>query len=232
MGDRWLIELQGLGRSYPSDPPVQALVDANLCVGRGESLAIVGPSGSGKSTLLNVLGCLDRPTSGKYLFDGVDVGSLRDGELAALRSRYIGFIFQSFHLLSHRSVIENVMLAEVYRRTPHAGRQERASMVLKRVGLGHRLEFLPTRLSGGERQRVAIARALLGSPSIMLCDEPTGNLDSKTSGQVLALLDELRDEGLTVIIITHDHEVANHAKRMARIVDGKLSEVERSELTL
>jgi ABC-type lipoprotein export system ATPase subunit len=190
-------------------------------------VAIVGPSGSGKSTLLSILGCLDHPTGGNYLIDGIDAGGLSDAERTAVRARYIGFVFQSFHLLGHRTALENVMLAELYGNGQRAGRAERAMAALERVGMAHRRDFLPTRLSGGEQQRVAIARALLGSPKLLLCDEPTGNLDSANTEALLALFDELAQQGLTFIVVTHDEEVAAHGKRRARMVDGRLTEVSR-----
>lgn len=222
-----VVLLDGIGRTFDTTPPVNALVDVDLQVDRGEWIAIVGPSGSGKSTLLNVLGLLDLATSGTYLLDGIDVADLSDAELTAVRGERIGFVFQSFHLLSHRSVIENVMLAEVYgttnRRFPRSGRRDRAGAALDRVGLGHRLDFLPSRLSGGERQRVAIARALVTEPTLLLADEPTGNLDTVTTESILTLLDDLRADDLTIIMITHDGEVAQRAGRSVRIRDGHLT---------
>lgn len=219
-----MIELRGVGRRFGSDPPVEALVDVSLSIDRGQWLAIVGPSGSGKSTLLNVVGCLDRQTSGTFLFDGIDVGALTDRQRAGLRSRGIGFVFQAFHLMAHRSVIENVMLAEVYRRSPSRGRRERAAAALEQVGLASRMDFIPTRLSGGERQRVAIARAVVGAPSLLLCDEPTGNLDSATTESILDLFAGLNRQGLTVVMITHEADVAERAERRVHMVDGRLSE--------
>ncbi len=219
-----VLELHGVGRRFGTQPPVDALVDVDLQVEAGEWLAISGPSGSGKSTLLNVIGCLDRHTSGTYLFDGVDVTTLSDHERAGLRSRRIGFVFQSFHLLPHRPVLDNVMLAEVYRKQSHRGRRGRALAALEQVGLTHRADFLPTRLSGGEQQRVAIARALVGSPSLLLCDEPTGNLDSKTTANILDLFETLHQQGLTLIIVTHEYDIAARAGRRVRIVDGSLTE--------
>jgi len=221
------VELRDIGRTFGSDPPVVALRDVNLTLERGTSIAIVGPSGSGKSTLLSILGCLDRQTTGTYLLDGIDVAELGDGERAALRAQRIGFVFQTFNLLAHRPVLENVMLAEVYRGDPREGRAERALAALEQVGMTHRADFLPTRLSGGEQQRVAIARALLGEPSILLCDEPTGNLDSVNTGSVLDLFDELGVAGLTVVLVTHEDQVADHAQRRVQIVDGLLSEPAR-----
>lgn len=222
-----VVELRAVTRVFPTEPPVHALRGVNLTVHAGDHVAIVGASGSGKSTLLNVLGLLDRPTGGAYLLDGIDTAGLSDKARAAVRGRRIGFVFQSFHLLSHRSVEENVMLAELYRGESRSGRFDRAVDALERVGLGHRIGFLPTRLSGGERQRVAIARAIVGRPSLLLCDEPTGNLDSENTASVLALFDQLRDSGLTIVVITHDHEVAQHARRIVRMVDGRLHQVER-----
>jgi putative ABC transport system ATP-binding protein len=221
------IELRGIGRRFGSEPPVIALDDVDLTLAHGSSLAIVGPSGSGKSTLLNVLGCLDRPDAGTYRFDGIDVGRLADGERAALRAQRIGFVFQTFNLLAHRTVLDNVMLAEVYRGASREGRAERARAALERVGLAARERFEPARLSGGEQQRVAIARALMADHSLLLCDEPTGNLDSVNTASVLGLFDELSDEGLTLVIITHEDQVARHARRRVRMVDGRLTEEER-----
>ena len=215
-----VLDLRGIRRQFGTDPAVHALAGVDLMLKRGDWLSITGPSGAGKSTLLNIIGCLDRPTSGVYLIDGVDTTTLTDKQRTGLRAHRIGFVFQSFHLLPYRSVLENVMLAEVYRRHPFRGRQERALAAIERVGLGHRADFSPLKLSGGERQRVAIARALVGSPSLLLCDEPTGNLDTKSSEVVLDLLEKLNAEGLTLIIVTHDEAVASRAFRRVSIVDG------------
>jgi len=219
-----VVELRGVGRTFGSDPPVVALRDVDLTLEAGASLAIVGPSGSGKSTLMNVLGCLDHPTSGVYRFEGVDVGGLDDDGRAVLRAHRIGFVFQGFHLLAHRTVRENVMLAEVYRGMPSDGRADRALAALARVGMVERAEFLPPKLSGGEQQRVAIARALMGDHSLLLCDEPTGNLDSANTDAVLALFDDLARGGLTLVIVTHEQHVAAHARRRVRMIDGVLLE--------
>lgn len=221
----YVLELSKVSRQFGSEPAVHALVDVDLRLERGEWLAITGPSGAGKSTLLNILGCLDRASSGNYFFEGIDTGTLNDEERAGLRSRLIGFVFQAYHLLPHRSVLENVMLAEVYREQSHDGRKERALAALERVGLSHRVDFLPTKLSGGEKQRVAIARALVGSPSLLLCDEPTGNLDSKSGADILDLFHDLNEQGLTLIIVTHDEHVAERAGRRVHIIDGRLSEI-------
>jgi ABC-type lipoprotein export system ATPase subunit len=221
-----VVELRGISRTFDRDPPVHALRGVDLSIWPGEWLAVVGPSGSGKSTLLNVLGLLDRQTEGTYRFDGVDVNELDDLARAGLRGRKIGFIFQAFHLLPHRTVLENVMLAELYVGALRQGRRERALEALERVGLVDRADFLPTRLSGGQRQRAAIARALMAEPSLLLCDEPTGNLDSKSAANVLDILGQLAHSGLTLIVITHDETVAAKANRRVRIIDGELVEVE------
>ena len=221
-----VVQLHSLGRTFPSTPPVRALSQVELSVERGSYVAIVGPSGSGKSTLLNVVGLLDRPTSGTYLLDGIDTASLADAHRAGLRSERIGFVFQSFHLLSHRSAVENVMLGGLYQGIARRLRRDVALEALDRVGLSARSNFLPTRLSGGERQRVAVARALAARPSLMLCDEPTGNLDSANTVAMLDLFDDLLADGLTIMVITHDDEVARRAQRRVRIVDGTLREIE------
>lgn len=220
-----VVELRSVWRTFPAEPPVHALREVNLCIHQGDYVSVVGPSGSGKSTLLNILGCLDRPTAGLHLLDGLDVASLSDDQRAAVRGRRIGFVFQSFHLLAHRSVAENVMLAEIYSHPgqPREGRRERAEAALARVGLSHRAGFLPTRLSGGERQRVAIARALVAQPRMLLCDEPTGNLDSRTTASILDLFDELRADGLTLVVITHDDHVSARAASTVRLADGMVA---------
>jgi len=222
--------LNKVGKQYGSEPAVQALVDVDLSLERGDWLSIAGPSGAGKSTLLNIIGCLDRPTSGSYFFDGIDTAKLTDNERAGLRSQRIGFVFQSFHLLPFRTVLENVMLAEVYRQQSSRGRRARALAAIERVGLGHRAEFLPAKLSGGEKQRVAIARALVGSPSLLLCDEPTGNLDSKTSANLLDLFQSLNQEGLTLVVVSHDENVANRAGRRVQIIDGRHIDLSNGEI--
>jgi len=223
MAESPVVELRGVQRSFAAgDVEVNALIDANLVVSRGEYVAVVGPSGSGKSTMLNLVGLLDRPTGGAYLFEGIDTNELTDGQRAWLRSRGIGFVFQAFHLLSHRTVLENVLMSTIYNGMPRDERVPAAEEALNRVGLGHRIEFSPASLSGGERQRVAIARAIVTRPALLLCDEPTGNLDTGTGDAVLSLFDELRADGLTLVVVTHDDVVSNHADRMVRMRDGRM----------
>ena len=217
-----LVRLVDVSRDYGSVAPVRALRGVDLEVRAGELVSVSGASGSGKTTLLNIIGCLDRPTSGSYWLDGVDADSLSDRRRAGLRSRLLGFVFQSFHLLSYRTVLENVMLAEVYGRRSWAGRAERARSALAAVGIEDRADTVPTRLSGGQRQRVAIARAIVNQPRMLLCDEPTGNLDSVTANGILELLGGLHAAGLTVIVITHDPGVAGWSERRVRLVDGRI----------
>lgn len=221
-----VVELEAVSRTFPGFPPVEAVRSADLVVSEGDYVSVVGPSGSGKSTLLHLLGCLDRPTDGTYRLQGVDVGALPDGKRTALRGREIGFVFQSFHLLSHRTVLDNVITGMLYNRTPRRDRATQATDALERVGLGHRMEFTPMKLSGGERQRVAIARAVAAGPSLLLCDEPTGNLDTATTESLLNVFDELRAEGLTLIVITHNEAVSRRADRRIEIIDGVLTEVD------
>ncbi|MCX3060398.1 ABC transporter ATP-binding protein [Streptomyces beihaiensis] len=218
------MELDGLGLTYPGPPPVTALHPCELRLEKGEFVTIVGPSGSGKSSLLNILGLLDTPTRGTYRLGGTDTSTLSESRRAALRGREIGFVFQAFHLLPHRTAQENVELAMVYRRTPRRVRRAKAAEVLARVGLAHRAHALPTHLSGGERQRVAVARALVAQPALLLCDEPTGNLDSETAASVLDLLEGLHRDGMTVLVITHDPQVAARGRRVLTIRDGVLDE--------
>jgi putative ABC transport system ATP-binding protein len=219
-----VIELRGIARTYPGPPPVAALRPADLVIGAGDYVAVTGPSGSGKSTLLHLLGLLDVPTGGRYLLDGLDTSALNDKDRSALRGRRIGVVFQAFHLLAYRTALENVMLAQLYNQTPRADRVTAAAAALEAVGLGHRLDALPTTLSGGECQRVAIARALVNSPALLLCDEPTGNLDSASAAALMAVLDQLNASGYTIVVITHDGAVAAHARRTIAISDGVLSE--------
>ncbi len=218
-----VVELRGVSRIFPGSPPVEALRAVDLDIERGDYLAIAGPSGSGKSTMLHLLGLLDRPTSGNYRLDGIDTAELDEGERAALRGARIGFVFQAFHLLGTRSNVENVMLADTYTRAQRSGRRRRALDALEHVGLAHLADRSPTELSGGERQRVAIARALAGSPSLILADEPTGNLDSENTENILAMFDELHSSGVTLAVITHDAEVAGRAANRVSIRDGRLT---------
>lgn len=220
-----IIQLSDVSRIFPAQPPVTALRGVDLVVDKGDYIAIVGPSGSGKSTMLNTLGLLDRPSSGTYHFEGIEVSGLSDDERTALRAQAIGFVFQSFYLLPTRTVLDNVVLATAYAGVPREQRQDKARQALERVGLGHRLGFRPSTLSGGERQRVAIARAVCTSPRLLFADEPTGNLDQRNSAEVMDLFSELNAEGLTIVVITHDMTVASAARRRVRISDGRLSEV-------
>ncbi|GAA2174172.1 ABC transporter ATP-binding protein [Agrococcus versicolor] len=222
-----VVELRSVTRSFPGPPEVVALRDAHLAVRAGDYVSIVGPSGSGKSTMLGILGLLDRPTVGACLVDGVDAATLDDDERAALRGRAIGFVFQAFHLLPARTVLDNVLLGMLYNGVPRGEREDRALASLDRVGMSHRVDALPTTLSGGERQRVAIARAIASAPRLLLADEPTGNLDERTSGEVMDLFERLRSDGLTLVVITHDRAVSDRADRTIRIADGRLAEVER-----
>ncbi|MGF9891630.1 ABC transporter ATP-binding protein [Priestia megaterium] len=221
-----LISLEKINKQYTvGDEVVNALDNVSLEIEKGEFLAIVGPSGSGKSTLMNILGCLDIPTSGKYILDGKTIENAKENELSTIRNQKIGFVFQNFNLLTKLTAIENVELPLIYRGIKQTERRKIATESLEKVGLGERVHHLPTKLSGGQQQRVAIARALAGNPPILLCDEPTGALDSATSRAILELLKELNKQGHTIIIITHDLEVANQAKRVVQIKDGKLASV-------
>jgi putative ABC transport system ATP-binding protein len=220
-----VIELRGLERTYPGPPPVRALRPADLVIETGDYVAVTGPSGSGKSTLLHLLGLLDTPSGGSYLLDGLDTSMLADKDRSALRGRRIGVVFQAFHLLPYRTAVENVLLAQLYNQTPRAARLQAAAVALEAVGLGHRMDALPVTLSGGECQRVAIARALVNSPALVLCDEPTGNLDSANALALMGLLDELNAAGYTIVVITHDPVVAGHARRAIAISDGVLTEL-------
>jgi ABC-type lipoprotein export system ATPase subunit len=220
-----LIEIRNLSKTYDlGEVKVHALRDVSLQIGEGEFLALIGPSGSGKSTLMNTLGCLDRPTSGSYRLAGEEVAGLSPDQLARLRNRRIGFVFQNFNLLSRTTALENVEAPLLYNPDcPRRLRHKRATEFLQRVGLGDRLDHRPNQLSGGQQQRVAIARALVNQPPILLCDEPTGNLDTRTSREIMAFFRELnRSDGLTVILVTHDLEVARKADRAVVLIDGRI----------
>jgi putative ABC transport system ATP-binding protein len=201
---------------------VRAVDGISLCIEEGEFTTIMGQSGSGKSTLMHILGCLDTPSSGCYLFDGVDVGKIDDNALSDIRNRKVGFVFQSFNLLSHRDILHNVSLPMIYMGASKIERDEKSKCILEALGLGHRIFHKPTELSGGQNQRVAISRALANQPKIILADEPTGNLDSKTSLEILALFQRLNDLGKTIIMVTHDREVSDYSKRVIEIRDGKI----------
>jgi len=215
-------ELRGISKIYGSgDLEVKALDQLNLTVQEGDYLAVMGASGSGKSTAMNILGCLDRPTSGTYRLNGTAVEQLDDDALADVRNRSLGFVFQQFHLLGHASAMENVMLPMIYAGVPREERIERAQSALRRVGLAQRLENKPNQLSGGQQQRVAIARAIINRPSLLLADEPTGALDSSTTAEVLELFDELHQQGITLVMVTHEDDVAARAQCIARFQDGR-----------
>jgi putative ABC transport system ATP-binding protein len=223
-----VIQLRGVYRTYEmGDQVLHALNDVDLDIARNEYVAIVGASGSGKSTLMNLIGCLDRATRGEYRLEGIPVGGMNEIELARIRNREIGFVFQSFNLLARASALKNVMQPLVYRGMPRAERRERAAEALQRVGLGDRLDSRPNQLSGGQRQRVAIARALVGQPAILLADEPTGNLDSQTSREIMGLIDQVHDAGQTVIMVTHEPDIAAHCRRVIRLDDGRVAEDRR-----
>ena len=218
-----MICLRNITKRYlMGDEEVLALAGLDLDIGRNEYVALVGPSGSGKSTLMNLVGCLDTPTSGSYLLNGRDTAQLGEVELARVRNLEIGFVFQSFHLLPRMTVLQHVMQPLVYRGMPAAERKRRAVAALGQVGRGNRQGHRPNELSGGQRQRVAVARALVGEPSLLLADEPTGNLDSRTSDDIMALFDELHAQGQTVVVVTHEPDIAAHCRRTVRIGDGRV----------
>jgi putative ABC transport system ATP-binding protein len=225
-----LLELDAVTKAYRlGDTPLKVLQGVSLRIERGESVAVMGSSGSGKSTLMNILGCLDRPTSGRYVLDGRDVSGLSRAELAEVRNRTIGFVFQNFNLLSRTSAVENVELPLIYAGFATRERTKRATAALQRVGLGQRLGHHPSQLSGGQQQRVAIARALVSQPKLILADEPTGNLDSRTSVEIMALFQELGESGITVVLVTHENDIAGYARRVLVLKDGLVRDDRRQE---
>lgn len=218
-----MITLRGITKVYKNGSlEVQALHGIDLHIGKGEFVAIMGPSGSGKSTLMNIIGCLDVPTSGSYELDGVAVESLNERELARIRNRKIGFVFQSFNLLPRQTVLQNVMLPMMYAGVPLEKRRERALELLRRVGLSERVKHRPNELSGGQKQRVAIARALTMNAPVLLADEPTGNLDTKSSREIMALFKEIHADGTTIVLVTHEPDIAEHAERIITFGDGRI----------
>ena len=224
-----IIRTRGLQKEYRmGTQTVRALAGVDLEVPRNEYVAVMGPSGSGKSTFMNLIGCLDVPTAGEYWLNGSPVAGLDEAALARIRNREIGFVFQTFNLLPRANALENVMLPLVYARVPRAQRRERAAAMLERVGLGERMDHRPSELSGGQRQRVAIARALVTEPALLLADEPTGALDTRTSAEIMALFDALHAAGQTLMVVTHEHDVAEHARRVVFLRDGRIERDERN----
>lgn len=218
-----VIQLKDIEKTYVmGNHRVNALQKLNCTINRGEFVALMGPSGSGKSTLMNIIGCLDSPSAGNYILNGTDVVHLKDNELAEIRNKEIGFVFQTFNLLPRMNALENVALPLIYAGVAKAERLERAEKALASVGLQDRMHHRPNELSGGQRQRVAIARALVNKPSILLADEPTGNLDSKSSGEILDLFDEIHAKGNTIVMVTHEEDVARRAKKIIRMIDGMI----------
>lgn len=228
-----ILELDHIYKDYiQGSMVVPVLKDVTLHVEEGEYVAIMGPSGSGKSTLMNIIGCLDKPTKGEYKLDGVDVLLQKDNDLADVRLRKVGFVFQTFQLLPRQTALENVALPLIYAGISKKERNRLAAEALDKVGLSDRMDFIPNQLSGGQKQRVAIARAMVNKPKILLADEPTGALDSKSGKQVMELFEQLNEEGVTVIMITHDREIARHARRVVDIFDGEISERTKEEVSL
>lgn len=216
-----IIDIKGITRDFPlGNEIVYVLKGIDLLINKGEYVALMGPSGSGKSTLMNILGCLDTPTSGSYILNGKDVSKMEDDELAEIRNKEIGFVFQTFNLMPRTTALDNVALPMIYAGHNKESRDKRATTVLTQVGLADRMDHKPNQLSGGQRQRVAVARALVNHPSIILADEPTGNLDSKTSVEIMNLFDEIHANGNTVILVTHEEDIARHAHRIIRLKDG------------
>lgn len=227
-----LLELKNIYKNYiQGTMEVPVLKDINLCIEEGEYVAIMGPSGSGKSTLMNIIGCIDKPTSGTYLLDDVEIEKCKDKELSEVRNQKIGFVFQNFNLLPRQSALDNVALPLQYAKVPIKKRKQKAKEMLEMVDLADRVSFKPTQLSGGQKQRVAIARAMVADPKILLADEPTGALDSKSGLQVMELFDTLHKQGVTIIMITHSDEIASYADRVVKIIDGELYEGDAQPVT-
>ncbi|WP_183574713.1 ABC transporter ATP-binding protein [Mucilaginibacter sp. X5P1] len=237
-----LITIKDIGRKYVIGTEIiHAIKSVSLTINKGEFVALMGPSGSGKSTLMNILGCLDTPTKGDYILNGINVSQMTENQLAEVRNSEIGFVFQTFNLLPRNSALDNVALPLVYAGVSKEQRQERARKTLENVGLGHRVDHRPNELSGGQRQRVAVARALINNPSIILADEPTGNLDTKTSIEIMGLIEDIHDKGNTIILVTHEEDIAQHAHRIVRMRDGlvendyvnpNIQRVDRTSVTL
>ncbi|SDT26981.1 putative ABC transport system ATP-binding protein [Mucilaginibacter mallensis] len=237
-----LITIKDIGRKYVIGTEIiHAIKSVSLTINKGEFVALMGPSGSGKSTLMNILGCLDTPTKGDYILNGINVSQMTENQLAEVRNSEIGFVFQTFNLLPRNSALDNVALPLVYAGVSKEQRQERARQTLENVGLGHRVDHRPNELSGGQRQRVAVARALINNPSIILADEPTGNLDTKTSIEIMGLIEDIHDKGNTIILVTHEEDIAQHAHRIVRMRDGlvendyvnpNIQRVDRTSVTL
>jgi putative ABC transport system ATP-binding protein len=233
-----LITINDIGRKYViGSETIHALKSVSLSINKGEFVALMGPSGSGKSTLMNILGCLDTPTKGTYILNGIDVSHMSENDLAEVRNSEIGFVFQTFNLLPRNSALENVALPLVYAGISKNDRLDRAKKTLENVGLGNRVDHRPNELSGGQRQRVAVARALINDPSIILADEPTGNLDTKTSIEIMGLIEDIHDKGNTIILVTHEEDIALHAHRIVRMRDGLIendyvnTDIHRSRVT-
>jgi len=237
-----LITIKDIGRKYVIGTEIiHAIKSVSLTINKGEFVALMGPSGSGKSTLMNILGCLDTPTKGEYILNGINVSQMTENQLAEVRNSEIGFVFQTFNLLPRNSALDNVALPLVYAGVNKDERQERARKTLENVGLGNRVDHRPNELSGGQRQRVAVARALINNPSIILADEPTGNLDTKTSIEIMGLIEDIHDKGNTIILVTHEEDIAQHAHRIVRMRDGlvendyvnpDIQRVDRTSVTL
>ncbi len=225
MSQQPLIQIRDIGRKYViGAETIHALKSVTLQINKGEFVALMGPSGSGKSTLMNILGCLDTPTRGEYVLNGVNVSDMTDDELAEVRNKEIGFVFQTFNLLPRSTSLDNVALPLIYAGLSKKNREEKAQAALESVGLGNRVDHKPNELSGGQRQRVAVARALINDPSIILADEPTGNLDTKTSVEIMGLLEEIHSKGNTIILVTHEEDIAQHAHRIVRMRDGLIED--------